>query len=190
MGGKVKYDHIVVVDLEATCYEDNQFPEGHFSEIIEIGACLLSVKTLQVIEKTQIYVKPICSEVSEFCTDLTGITQKKLDDEGVILEEACRILNRKLKTNKRVWASYGEYDRRMFEKQCARENVDYPFNIRHLNIKTLGPIIFGLSKEVGMVAALKSCGLEIEGVHHVGADDAWNTARILKELIRGGAPFK
>ena len=41
-----KLDRILVVDIEATCWEGNP-PPGQTSEIIEIGLCVLDVPTLR-----------------------------------------------------------------------------------------------------------------------------------------------
>ena len=39
-----KLDHIVLVDIEATCWE-GKVPEGMSSDIIEVGVCLLDVNS-------------------------------------------------------------------------------------------------------------------------------------------------
>ena len=41
-----KLDRILVVDVEATCWEGDP-PPGQTSEIIEIGLCVLDVPTLR-----------------------------------------------------------------------------------------------------------------------------------------------
>lgn len=190
MGKRLHLDHIIVVDLESTCWEsksDQPFREE--SEIIEIGICLLSVKSLQTTQKAQYLITPTRSKVSEFCSDLTGLTQAKLDNEGMSFEAACGKIQDRFKTKKRVWASYGEYDRKMFMNQCEKMDIEYPFNHRHINVKTYFPIVFGLGKEMGMDKALQAARLPLEGVHHCGADDAWNTSRLLAECIRGGAAY-
>jgi len=189
MAKKIHFDSIVVVDIEATCWEKGKQPKDERSEIIEIGLCSLNIKTLESSEKTQLFIKPIQSNVSEFCTDLTGLTQAKLDKEGIAFVEACKIMQEKFNTKKRVWASYGDYDKTMFQNQCKDFGVDYPFNRRHINVKTYLPIVFGLTKELGMDKGLNVVGLPLIGVHHCGADDAWNISRILSELIRGGAAY-
>lgn len=189
MAKRIHFDHIAVVDIECTCYEDNNFPFGEQQEIIEIGICLLGIKSLQTTQKAQYLIRPTKSTVSEFCSDLTGLTQAKLDNEGISFEAACKKIQERFNLKKRVWASYGDFDRKMFQKQCESFNVDYPFNYRHINVKTYLPIVFGLGKEMGMDKALKVAGLKLEGVHHCGADDAWNTSRLLAELIRGGAAY-
>jgi len=174
-----RLDHIVVVDVEATCWEGEP-PPGQENEIIEIGVCLLDVATLERGEREGILVRPVTSTVSPFCTRLTSLTQEQVE-QGIPLEEACAILRRRFKTKERVWASYGDYDRRQFERQCA---ASYPFGPSHLNAKTLLAVTVGLSREVGMAAALERLGIPLEGTHHRGADDAWNIAALLGRLIK------
>jgi inhibitor of KinA sporulation pathway (predicted exonuclease) len=40
-----------------------------------------------------------------------------------------------------------------------------------------------LSSEMGMDRALKYYGLELEGKHHRGSDDAWNISKILLKVL-------
>jgi len=74
-----KLDRILVIDVEATCWEGNP-PPGQTSEIIEIGLCMLDVPTLTRAEQRTIIVRPVCSRVSAYCTQLTTLTQA--DSEG------------------------------------------------------------------------------------------------------------
>jgi len=41
-----KLDKLIVIDIEATCWEGDP-PEGQAAEIIEIGVCVLDVTTGQ-----------------------------------------------------------------------------------------------------------------------------------------------
>ena len=61
---------ILVVDVESTCWEGTP-PPGQASVIIEIGLCPVDLKTLTRIEKRSLLVKPVQSELSGFCTELT-----------------------------------------------------------------------------------------------------------------------
>jgi inhibitor of KinA sporulation pathway (predicted exonuclease) len=177
-------DKIVVIDIEATCWPEDA-PAGEKSDIIEIGAVLLDIRTLKIAEPIRILTKPTRSEVSAFCTRLTGITQEEAAN-GVALSAGCALLRRKYESEKRLWASYGDYDRRMFEKCCAELNVPYPFGHGHLNIKTLLAVTLGLPCEVNLETALRKVGLEFLGRPHCGKDDAFNTARLLALLLQRG----
>jgi inhibitor of KinA sporulation pathway (predicted exonuclease) len=179
-------DQILVIDLESTCW-DGPPPEGQVSEIIEIGICTLEVATLERREKKSILVKPVRSQVSDFCTRLTTLTAEQLSGAGA-LADATRVLKKEFRSQDRLWASWGDYDRRQFERVCRELNVGYPFGISHLNVKTLFAVAHGLPQEIGADMAFDRLGLKMEGTHHRGVDDAWNIALILLILLRGARP--
>lgn len=176
-----RLDRVIVVDVESTCWEGDP-PPGQESEIIEIGLCPMEVEVGDLLETRSILVRPERSSVSEFCTRLTTLTQEQVDS-GTSFEEACALLRREYRTTERVWASYGDYDRKQFESQCRAVGVAYPFGSRHLNVKSLFAIVHALPREVGMNEALAMMGLTLEGTHHRGADDAHNIARTLQGLL-------
>jgi len=172
-------DTILIIDLEATCW-DGRPPRGQESEIIEIGVCMMEVKTGKISQNEGILVKPQYSSVSPFCTELTSITQKMLDEEGILLEDALDILRAEYDSEELTWASYGNYDLNMLQSQSRRFNVDYPLSDQHINVKTLfGELHPGIRKSVGMSRALGELNIPLEGTHHRGVDDAKNIAKIL-----------
>jgi inhibitor of KinA sporulation pathway (predicted exonuclease) len=177
-----KYDQLIIVDIECTCW-DGPTPPDQQNEIIEIGLCRLRPDTGERFSKRSIIVRPECSTVSAFCTQLTSLTQEMVD-AGVSFAEACAMLEKEFKTRQRVWASYGDYDRQMFEWQCVARGVNYPFGASHLNVKTLFTLLRGMKHDVGMVQALKLLELPLEGTHHRGDDDAWNTALLLATILK------
>lgn len=179
---RIQLDEILVVDIEATCWE-GKVPVGQENEIIEIGVCRLDVQTGERLGKESILIRPERSEVSEFCTQLTTLTQDLLDREGVSFVQACQKLQDGYQSRLRNWASYGNYDQRMFERQCAERRVTYPFGGSHVNVKTLFALQRRMHREVGMARALEMLGLPLEGTHHRGHDDAWNIAGILATLL-------
>ena len=175
-------DQILVVDVESTCW-DGPPPQGQVSEIIEIGVCTLDVATLERREKRSILVKPVKSEVSAFCTNLTTLTAEQLSTAGT-LADAARVLKKEFRSQDRLWASWGDYDRRQFERVCKELNVGYPFGLTHLNVKTLFAVAHALPHEIGTDMAFNRLGLKMEGTHHRGGDDAWNIALLLSMLLR------
>jgi hypothetical protein len=97
---------ILVVDLEATCWETNHDrPPGEVDEIIEIGWALVDLTQSPplTIQDGTVLVKPTRSNVSKFCTELTTITAELLESEGVSLQEAFRILETDLHSRKLAW---------------------------------------------------------------------------------------
>ena len=179
-----RLDQILVIDLESTCW-DGPPPDGQVSEIIEIGICSVDVATLERLGKWSLLVRPERSEVSEFCTQLTTLTAAQLADAGT-LSDALRRLKKEFSSQDRLWASWGDYDRRQFERVCKDQGLGYPFGTRHLNVKTLFAVTAGTERELGLDEAFDRLGWELEGTHHRGHDDAWNIARILGKLLAPG----
>jgi len=182
----VDFDRFLnVVDVEATCWADRP-PPGESSEIIEIGVCVVDTEGWRRVDRRRILVRPRRSRVSAFCTELTGLTQAEVDG-GMDFPAACAVLRDDLRARSRTWASWGEYDRRQFERQCS--GGGYPFGSRHINVKERFATAFGLRRGLGMSQALARAGLPLEGRHHRGDDDAWNIGAIVVELARLGRPI-
>ncbi len=177
-------DSILVIDLEATCWQ-NEPPAGQESEIIEVGIALLDLQSHQISARESILIKPERSQISRFCMVLTSLTQEILDESGISFAAACKKLEKSYQSKERTWASFGDYDRRMLERQCQARGARYPFGVTHLNVKNLFALIHGLPREVGMDEALRITGLELEGRHHRGVDDAYNIAKLLAQMLGG-----
>jgi inhibitor of KinA sporulation pathway (predicted exonuclease) len=180
-------DAILVVDVEATCWNGSP-PEGQTSDIIEIGCCLLDTRALTPSDPFSYLVRPERSAVRPFCTELTTLTAEQVQS-GIPFAEACAQLVTEFASDRRVWASWGNYDREQFARQCADLGVPYPFGKTHLNVKTLFSLFGGHPREYGMARALQIAGLPLTGAHHRGADDAWNIARLLVTILAHRAPL-
>uniref|UniRef100_A0A8C5XKP0 SAP domain-containing protein n=1 Tax=Microcebus murinus TaxID=30608 RepID=A0A8C5XKP0_MICMU len=73
------YDYIYIIDFEATCEEGNT-PPDFIHDIIEFPIVLLNTHTLEIGDTFQQYVRPeINTQLSDFCMNLTGITQDQVD---------------------------------------------------------------------------------------------------------------
>lgn len=183
-------DQILVIDVESTCWEKTP-PPGESSEIIEVGLCCVDLRSLERGERRSLLVKPDRSTIGPFCTRLTTLTPEMVADAGD-LGDAVEILRREYRAKDRLWASWGDYDRKQFERNCTERGLRYPFGPSHLNVKSLFAAGTGAAHEMGLAAALERLGLPLEGTHHRGDDDAWNIAAVLCHLLRGmrsaGAP--
>ncbi|MEI5519623.1 3'-5' exonuclease [Streptomyces brasiliscabiei] len=177
-----------VIDVEATCW-DGQPPPGSVNEIIEIGLTVVDLTARRRVSRHRVLVRPARSAVSDFCTELTGLTQAEVE-RGVAFAEACRILVEEYGAGERPWASWGEYDRRQFARQSQADGVAYPFGYStertHTNAKGVFAESYGLRRKPGMDHALRIAGLPLEGRHHRGEDDAWNIAALVLDLVDRG----
>jgi inhibitor of KinA sporulation pathway (predicted exonuclease) len=169
-----------VVDVEATCWPGDP-PPGERGEIIEIGLTVVDLAAGERVAKHGILVRPAHSRVSPFCTELTGLTQAEVDD-GAGFAQACRWLADEHDAAGRPWASWGDYDRKQFTRQCHDTGVAYPFGARHTNAKAAFAAAYGLRTRPGMAKALSLAELRLAGRHHRGEDDAWNIAALVLHL--------
>ncbi len=176
----MKFDNILVIDIESTCWKEPR-PED-VNEIIEIGITPIDTKSRNILESRNIIIKPEHSKISEFCRELTTITQEDVES-GISFKDACDILVNIYNSKNYVWASYGFYDRNQFDKQCKRENIEYPFSNAHINVKLLFALKYSLKKYVGMTTALKILKIPLIGIHHRGIDDSRNIANILLKIF-------
>nr|WP_315223703.1 3'-5' exonuclease [uncultured Flavobacterium sp.] len=177
------YDKIIVVDVEATCWEENLKPQDMCNDIIEIGICKYVIATGEIEDKRSYFIKPQRSTISLFCSNLTGITQEKIDKESMSFEEACKKIRKRYGSNMRAWAAYGEYDRTIIQNHCKDFNVDNPFSETYINIKTMFIFKNKMPNALSLLEELEIIGEKFKGTIHNGADDAYNAAKLLKNIL-------
>jgi inhibitor of KinA sporulation pathway (predicted exonuclease) len=107
-----------------------------------------------------------------------------VDKEGIDLSDACEILKDEYNSKKRMWVSWGDYDRVAFERECKYKGIPYPFGRTHTNLKEWFAFIYGLKQAPGVSNALKKLDIEFYGTMHRGVDDAFNTALILQKMLK------
>jgi inhibitor of KinA sporulation pathway (predicted exonuclease) len=173
---------VLVIDVEACCWM-SPIPVGMSKEIIEIGIAQVDYFSKETIGSRSIIIKPQFSEISPFCTKLTTITQELVDKEGISFKKACKILVDEYQSDRRMWFSWGDYDRIILESECYEKKIKYPFGKTHFNLKEWYAFKRGEKTSTSVSNALKQLGLEFDGVMHRGVDDARMTAEILKRLI-------
>lgn len=159
----------VIVDIESTCWGERV---PYNSEIIEIGA----VKDTG--EEFQAFIKPIKSKkISEFCTKLTSIVQKDVDNAesfGEVIKKFMQFVG-----DDTVY-SWGNYDKQMIQRQCL-EMLGLQWDFKHVNLKNVYAKLYK-AKECGMARALEKEQIKLEGTHHRGIDDARNIQKIYKKI--------
>ncbi len=170
-----------VVDIEATCWDAHYGVGGNpLPEIIEIGITEIDL-IARVLKRTEgILVRPVLGDVSEFCTQLTSITPEMVVKQPK-LKTQTQYFREKYNTKNRMWASWGEYDRAQWQRECERSGIPYPFDSFHINIKALFASLYG--ERLGVDTALTRLGLPFYGTHHRGGDDSHNIAVLFLTLI-------
>ena len=174
---------LVIVDLEATCCNKKSVPR-HEMEIIEIGAVQADSVTGEIISEFEAFVQPVRHPVlTEFCTELTSITQQDVNRAKGYPEVIASFKEWLTEIEVYDFCSWGAYDKSQFEQDCQFHNIPYPFIGKHRNLKIEFSEALGVKKKFGLAGAIKHLGLEFEGTHHRGIDDARNIARIYAKVF-------
>ena len=176
---------LLIIDLESTCHERGHEPPEFFSEIIEIGAVLLDIPSRNLDWQWQCLVKPVLfPNLSEFCVRLTTIRQAEID-AGLSLADGLSQLSERIAAEDYRFASWGNYDRNQFQRNCRHFAIQYPFGPWHLNLKAAFAD-WVREKPMGMASALAHLKIPLLGTHHRGLDDARNIARIASWMLEQG----
>lgn len=174
--------HYLIVDVEATCSDRGEVPRREM-EIIEIGAVAQNARTFEVASAFQSFVRPVRHpKLTKFCQELTTISPADVAAAPLFPAAIQAFKNWLARFDDLLFCSWGDYDRGQFEQDCAYHRIAYPFAAAHLNLKAEFSRTMGLTKKLGMSAALRHLGLKLEGTHHRGIADAKNMARIVRRL--------
>jgi 3'-5' exoribonuclease 1 len=180
-----KYQHILVVDLEATCCDRQSIPR-HQMETIEIGAVMVATESLAIVDEFQTFIKPLRHPIlTEFCLQLTSITQQQVD-AAPTFPAAIELWQPWLsKFDKTIFGSWGDYDRKQLQQDSKHHRIDlpYPVSSNHVNLKEVFSTTQGLNKRHGMAQALNLAQIELTGTHHRGIDDARNISKLLPYIL-------
>lgn len=172
----------IIVDLEATCWERDRHQQSRM-ETIEIGAVLMADADAESTEEFSVFIKPVREpKLSDFCTELTTITQADVDGAAPF-PIAFRQFLEWIGPEPFIWCSWGAYDRTQLKQDCKNHGMAYPQAMeRHLNLKPLF-VKKHNNKRCGMKKAMEILGLEATGTHHRGIDDARNIAKIARTIL-------
>jgi len=156
---------ILSFDLEL-----NQDPSG--AKIIEVGACIGDIATLEVIESYSAFVNPK-EPLLEYIIKLTSITQAQVEAAGTLTD------------------AYRGMEALAARHDCLRQElpseVEWSFGRRELDVKAVFQayeMAKGEKVQAGLAKALTRLGLTFKGRKHRAIDDAINTFLIYGELLK------
>jgi 3'-5' exoribonuclease 1 len=183
MSGLNQYDYYLVLDLEATCCDQETFPR-HEMEMIEIGAVMIEGQSLKKIDEFQTFVKPVRHPIlTPFCRSLTSITQAQVDQAPEYVAAIALFQQWLSDYPNGVFGPWGDFDRNQFKKDSKFHRIPYPIPYPHINLKKRFSKTQALSKRCAMPEALQMAGFSIEGTYHRGIDDARNIAKLLPYIL-------
>lgn len=184
MSLRLRTDVALILDVESTCW-DGPPPPGMQPEIIEIGVAELDMRDLVILRDASYLVRPVRSEVSDYCTALTGHTADSLRRAGRPIGEVFRTFSKNFGPSRKVMMAWGD-DWMDLARDAELTGVANPFPREgFLNIGQMSTLMSGSRTRLGLAAALEAAGLSFEGQQHRGIVDARNTALLVAHYARG-----
>lgn len=182
---------VVIFDLEYTTWEGAMergwTGPGEFCEIVQIGAVKLDRRRgFAETSDFQILVKPqINPDLSEYFIDLTGITQERVDVEGISFPEALAAFKAFIGEDNATLYSLGGDEKHIY-LNCGLHRLSCPIDMQLFrdimpafqNALDLGPQPIVTSQLPELL------GFEIPGRAHDALDDARCIAEGLRVLDR------
>lgn len=176
----MNYNRVVCFDLEMCCW--NVDGVGTTGEIIEVGLAEIDLNKGEIVKRAQYYVRPEHDEISAFCFELTGITPRKVQKQGRLLEDVLKSMIKNFGGPNKIYAAWG-HDDDILRKECKEKGLEFPFK-EFLNLATLYRIKYRLKdKRIGHKAAQENLNIEWEGRQHSGYVDAYNLAKLALAIL-------
>lgn len=182
--------YICLLDLEATCAEENYPPDE--MESIQIGVVMYDTHELCVVDEYMAYVKPVLHcELTDFCTKLTGVKQSDVDNAKKFPEAFSDMLSwasQWCRPDELVIASWGNYDCNQFLRDARRHDYALPegFVERHINLSYVSAKQNSVPrKQRSLKQSVHYYGYDMIGRHHDALDDARSMAQLLPKILFG-----
>lgn len=180
------YKWLIVVDFEATCFE-RPFNRNK-QEIIEFPAVLINLESGQIEKEFHRYLRPVeITILSDYCKNLTGITQE-IVDEGELFPEVMEdfrlwvketikeknlVLPKTRKSNPEgncAFVTWGNWDFHIqLRNECNRKKVRRPsFFNQWIDLKEIYIELGTFKSQFTFGEALEQAGLPFLGRPHNG----------------------
>ncbi|XP_062242898.1 ERI1 exoribonuclease 2 [Platichthys flesus] len=203
------FSYLIVIDFESTCWREKS---SYSPEVIEFPAVLLNTSSGEVESEFHTYVQPQeHPTLSEFCTELTGITQIQVEAGiplRICLSRFCRWLHN-LQLEKGVvfpnkqqnisppspklctFLTWSDWDLGVcLQYECKRKQLHKPDVLNSwIDLRSTYRLFYD-RKPKGLNGALQDLGIQFAGREHSGLDDSRNTAQLAARMMRDGCVMK
>lgn len=180
----------IIVDFEATCWRSRaENIQNRFrSEIIQIGAIKIG-ENCEEIDRFNSFVRPVLEPtLSDFCQDLTGITQNDVDHAEDFEIAGRRFFDWSCNEGYHTYYfTWGNMDQIFLKYEGDNKNILEKelrfFRKRWFNLQRIFDTYHTQDKvQYSVVNACQMMNLLPEGIQHNALDDAYNTSQIFKAL--------
>nr|XP_046226696.1 ERI1 exoribonuclease 2 [Scatophagus argus] len=205
------FSYLIVIDFESTCWREKN---NYSQEIIEFPAVLLNTSTGEVESEFHTYVQPQEHPVlSDFCTELTGITQMQVEagiplqiclsrfsrwlqnlqlSIGVVFPNRQQIPSAPSASQKLcTFLTWSDWDLGVcLQYECKRKQLHKPGALNSwIDLRSTYRLFYD-RKPKGLNGALQDLGIQFAGREHSGLDDSRNTAQLAARMMRDGCVMK
>jgi len=187
------FKYFMIFDLEATCDKEHGIPP--VPEIIDFPVLKVNAETFQIESKFHEFVRPrLYPRISEFCHDLTGITQEDIDNADtldVVLGRFDKWFHKEVLPHKNLFITCGDWDMvTMMPNHCRREKMKVPWYMRRWHNIRHGYHTVTKDYSTNMKGILKGLQLEKIATNQKSLDDVHNLRNIALELANRGLLFE
>lgn len=174
----------LLIDLEMTCWEGGVVPPGMRREVLEIGLVEIDTKEMVIAREGSWLVRPIASEVTPYCSALTGITPEEVARDGRPLREVLRTIANEFGPARKSLLAWGD-DWSPIEIDCRHQDCQNPFpRDAFLNVGHVASLLWSGSGRLGLDDARVALGKPDVPGRHRALPDARATAEVVIEMSR------
>ena len=179
--------YFCIVDFECTCDSEQKLVK----EIIEFAAVFVNPMSYEIEFEFRRLVRPVENPIlTEYCISLTGLSQAHVDD-ALTLSEILAEFADFTTSNDIAFQLVTDCSAdvvKFLAPECRRKRIPLPrWSLKWLDLGLLFKAKFSLEARRSLRVMLDMCGLEMEGTHHRGIDDARNIAQLLIYFAKSGA---
>jgi len=156
-------------------------PPGVKQEIIEIGMVAMDLNDLRILDEASYFVRPRRWEISQKCTDLTGITDDDIRSARP-LAEVLGTLTKRFHPKGKPCCTWGEY-LPVLARACSSVGLVSPFG-RPIDLSKFFQGAFATKDQIGLKTATELLGIKFDGFAHGALPDARNTALVHASILR------
>lgn len=168
----MKWNEVLIVSLKTTSHQSKK-------EIIEFGIGEFSIKDRRLTEKMSVFVKPQASKLTDFCSNMTGVTASDLSD-AVSFFDLYEFVSTNFDSKNLPWVSYGNFAETVLKRQCADNSLDFLMSERFLNLRHFFSFLNN-SEEMNIQNTLAEMGVCAGGSSC--EDEIYNCAIIMKKML-------
>jgi inhibitor of KinA sporulation pathway (predicted exonuclease) len=122
---------VCISDIEATCELTSPGESLPVHEILEFPFLLCDLeRDFEVVEQGRFFVKPVNTQVSTFCTNLTGITSLFIEENGQTLQQVVDLIESAIGAERATRTALcfdGVWDLSVVQREFRDKNIKTKF---------------------------------------------------------------